>query len=121
MQCLRCGREIAVGDVFCRDCLADMAGHPVKPGTPVLIPKRQETVAPKKQAPRRPAVPPEEQVKRLKRRLRLVSAVLALVLAVGCAAAWFGYRYIVELRSKRLPGQNYSSVTVTAPTGITEP
>lgn len=121
MQCLRCGREIAMGDVFCRDCLENMANHPIKPGTPVLIPKRQEAAVPKKQVSRRPAVPPEVQVKRLKRRLRLVTALLALVLAVGCAAAWAGYAYIVELRSEPLPGQNYSSVTVTAPTGITEP
>ena len=121
MQCFKCGREIPVGDVFCGGCLMDMEKYPVKPGTPVRIPPRQEIVTPKKQAPRRPAAQPEEQVKRLKRRLRLVSAVLALVIAFGCAAAWLGYNYIVELRNKRLPGQNYSSVSTTAPTGVTAP
>lgn len=121
MQCLKCGREIPVGDVFCGDCLTDMEHYPVKPGTPVQIPVRQETVAQKKQVSHRPAVPPEEQVKRLKRRLRLVCGLLALVLALGCAAAWLGYRYIKENRSKYLPGQNYSSVTSTAPDGTTRP
>lgn len=121
MQCLKCGREISAGDVFCRECLADMAHYPIKPGTPLRIPQRQENTAAKKQAPRRPAVPAEEQVKRLKRRLRLVSAVLAVVVALGCLAAWLGYTYIKENRNKRLPGQNYSSVATTAPTGGNEP
>ena len=121
MQCFKCGREIQAGDVFCGDCLTDMEKYPVKPGTPVLIPKRPETVPPKKQAPRRPAAVPEEQVKRLKHRLRLVSALLALTLTIGGALAWLGYNYIVELRSKRPPGQNYSSTVITAPTGVTAP
>lgn len=121
MQCLKCSREIPAGDVFCGDCLMDMEKYPVKPGTPVRIPRRQESAAQKKQAARRTAVPPEEQVKRLKRRLRLVSGLLALVLALGCAAALLGYNYIKKNRDKRLPGQNYSSVTSTAPTGVTEP
>lgn len=121
MQCLKCGREIPVGDVFCQECLVVMEKYPVKPGTPIRLPERQESASQKKQAPRRPAMPPEEQAKRLRRRLRLVSALLAVVMALGCAAAWLGYRYIKENRGKYLPGQNYSSVTTTAPTGITEP
>ncbi len=121
MQCLRCGREIPAGDVFCQECLASMEKYPVKPDTPILLPKRQEPAAQKKQMPRRPVTPPEEQVKRLKRRLRIVSALLVLGIALGCVAAWLGYRYIQENRSKYLPGQNYSSSTSTAPNGTTEP
>ncbi len=121
MQCLKCGREIPAGDVFCQECLAGMGKYPVKPGTPILLPKRQEPALQKKQLPRSPAMPPEEQVKRLKLRLRIVSALLVLGIALGCVAAWLGCRYIQENRSEYLPGQNYSSSTATAPNGTTEP
>lgn len=121
MQCLKCGREIPVGQVFCQDCQTDMAKYPVKPGTPIRIPRRQETASVKKQAAHRSAVPPEEQVKRLKRRLRIVSALLVLCLILAAAAAWLGVNYIKENQGKPLPGQNYSSVIDTAPTGPTSP
>ena len=39
-RCLKCRREIAEGQVFCDDCLAQMKKYPVKPGTPVNLPKR---------------------------------------------------------------------------------
>lgn len=123
MQCLRCGREIPVGQVFCQDCLADMEKYPVKPGTPIQIPKRQEAAPAKKPAARRPSIPPEEQVKRLKRRLWLVSVVLVLVLALGLAGVvvWMDLDHKWANEGKPLPGQNYSSVTGTESTGPTEP
>ena len=31
MNCLKCGREIEEGQVFCNDCLVQMAKYPVKP------------------------------------------------------------------------------------------
>ena len=40
MNCIKCGREIAESQVFCDHCLDNMAAYPVKPGTPVYLPKR---------------------------------------------------------------------------------
>lgn len=40
LNCLKCGREIEEGQVFCNDCLVQMAKYPVKPGTAVQLPSR---------------------------------------------------------------------------------
>lgn len=39
MNCIKCGREIEETRVFCNHCLDRMAAYPVKPGTPVYLPK----------------------------------------------------------------------------------
>lgn len=114
MQCLKCGREIPAEQVFCQECLADMGKYPVKPGTPIRIPKRQETAQVKKPQHRRPAAAPEVQIKRLKQRLWITRALLVAVLILAGAAAWLGLNYIWEKEGMPLPGQNYSSVTDTA-------
>ncbi len=80
MNCLRCGRETAEGQVFCPDCLAEMEKYPVKPGTAVLLLSRSENAAPRR-APKRRAPTAEEQLKTLKRRTRLLTALLAVALA----------------------------------------
>ena len=41
MNCMKCGREAPDGQVFCGDCLERMQAHPVKPGTPVLLPNKK--------------------------------------------------------------------------------
>lgn len=48
MYCLKCGRDTKSEQVFCEACVDGMAQYPVKPGTPVNLPRR----AP--QPPRRP-------------------------------------------------------------------
>ena len=73
MKCMRCGTEIATDAVFCEDCLAEMEKHPVKPGTPVLLPRREKQ-APVKRSKKR-TVKPEEQVHRLRRAVILLSTI----------------------------------------------
>ena len=115
MQCLKCGREIPVGQVFCQDCLTDMEKYPVKSGTPVRLPKRQEAPVVKKQNHRRPPAAPEVQVKRLKLRLWILSLVLVAVLALAGTAVWMLWSRIPRKEVQPLPGQNYSSITDTLP------
>ncbi len=45
MGCLKCGRDLDEGQVFCRECLKFMENHPVQPGTAVLLPTRREAPA----------------------------------------------------------------------------
>lgn len=40
MHCMKCGKEIPEGQVFCDECLEVMTKYPVKPDTPVQILKR---------------------------------------------------------------------------------
>lgn len=115
MQCLKCGREIPVGQVFCQCCLADMEKYPVKTGTPIRIPKRQESAPVKKQSHRRPPADPEVQVKRLKLRLWIANLLLLILLAAAAVGGWMTRNYILRQEGAPLPGQNYSSVTDTKP------
>lgn len=112
MNCLKCGREIDEGHFFCEDCLIGMAKYPVKPGTAVLLPARDGSSAPKKNHyHRRSKVPPEEQLKSLKKRVRILSFFLALCIVLLLALAIPAVRYFKE--DHFLPGQNYSAVTAT--------
>lgn len=120
MQCMKCGREIPAGQVFCEGCLADMEKYPVKPGTAIQLPARREEPPVKKQPSRRRTLSPEEQVKVLKRRLWIVCIILTLVLALLAGGLYLSLDYIRENFGKPLPGQNYSTAETTAPTGATE-
>ena len=75
VNCLKCGREIEEGQVFCNDCLVQMAKYPVKPGTAVQLPSRGSAAVSKKvHSRRRTKAAPEEQLKALKKRIRILSA-----------------------------------------------
>ena len=108
MQCMKCGREIPAGQVFCEECLAEMEKYPVKPGTAIRLPSRREEPQVKKPASRRRQLTPEEQVKGLKRRLWAVSIVMTLLLALTTGCLYMAVSYIWENEGKPLPGQNYS-------------
>lgn len=41
MSCMRCGKETDENQVFCTECLKDMEQQPVKPGTPIQLPNRE--------------------------------------------------------------------------------
>ncbi len=88
MQCIRCGREIPAGQVFCRDCLDEMARCPVKPGTPVQLPVRPTEQPPRRHPPRRsrPQRKPEEQIALLTARLRRLYLALAVAVVVAALA-----------------------------------
>ena len=111
MNCIKCGREVDCEGVFCAECLAEMERHPVKPGTVVLLPPRRSEQTPKKQTRKRRTLTPEEQVRRLKRRCRIMAVLLVLTLAI---AGFFGYiarEAIGQLDIQKFWGQNYSSIT----------
>ena len=85
MNCMKCGREVEEGQVFCQECLALMETDPVRISTPVHIP-RQPT---KRAAAHHSVIHPEEEVKRLERaneNLRvwvILLAMAALLLAMA--------------------------------------
>ncbi len=107
MHCLKCGRETAEDQVFCQTCLDIMAGYPVRPGAPVVLPRRQEAPPPKKQPRRRP-LPPEVQKRNQHRRVRVLSVVSAIAVFLAVLFAIPAWRYVEENRPR--PGQNYTVV-----------
>lgn len=117
---MKCGREIPAGRVFCEACLTDMEKYPVKPGTAIRIPARQEDSPVRKQPTHRKQLSAEEQIRSLKRRLLVLGVLFALLLAVFSGCLYLAMTYIWENEGKPLPGQNYSTVETAAPKAETE-
>ena len=112
MNCLKCGREIDEGQVFCGDCLLDMQKDPVKPGVPVLLPPQAKEEPSQKAHPRRRGKPtPDDQIRSLRIRVRVLAALLAVCVVLLAVLS------LLRLRSYRkgqpLPGQNYSAVSAS--------
>ena len=106
MNCLKCGRETSSEQCFCQDCLLDMQRYPVKPGTVVQLPKRREGSSSRKSTKRRSASL-EDQVKSLKKTLRVLTVLLILSLVIIASLVYPAWEYLVK--DHFLPGQNYSS------------
>lgn len=78
MNCIKCGKNAPGASEFCDECLADMALHPVKPGTPVILPKHENLQTVKHS--RKRALKPEQQLQLMRRRVRLLLALSILLL-----------------------------------------
>ena len=112
MFCLKCGRETAAEQVFCEGCLQTMQQYPVKPGTAVHLPHRDEA---KKPTVRKRGLSLEEQLRQLKRlnkRLRVVAALLTVVL---CIATVMLVHTLLNGETAPLIGKNYTIDTSQAP------
>lgn len=108
MNCMKCGRDVALGQVFCKECLADMANYPVQPGTPVILPNRSATVQPRR-VPARKARKPEEQIGTLRKIIIGLSiAVITISLGFGITTSIL-LNKLEECDNNRQPGQNYST------------
>ena len=108
MGCMKCGRDLEDGQVFCESCLAVMSLDPVKPGTPVNLPPPREESA-RRSTPRKKTVPLEEQVRRLRKLNRRLSFLLALLVVLTIFLGYFTVQHLME-EEGFLPGQNYSSM-----------
>lgn len=111
MNCLRCGKATEENQVFCAGCLRFMETHPVKPGTAIHLPHRNEPAAPRKQVLKRKTPSSEEQVAQLKNQCRkLVLALIAVTAALGlCAGALF--YCLTHPDTPPAQGRNYTTDT----------
>ena len=92
MNCLKCGTEISGEQVFCESCLADMAKHPVKPDTPVLLPTRDKPL-PAKRAHRKLYKPEELVVSQRKLIGWMMALIIVLLIGIGfLTAAMFHFK-----------------------------
>ena len=111
MGCMKCGRDVVEGQTFCTDCLEKMEKYPVKHNTPVILPARRKEA--QKKAPVRRKLPPEEQIRRLRKQNRVLSFLLALSLMLSIFLGYITVLHFME-EDEFLPGQNYTSIE-TAP------
>ena len=109
-QCMKCGRELKAGEVFCETCRDEMEKYPVKPGVVVLLPHRTTNAPKPPKRHRHHQISIEEQLVKLK---KWVSGLWVALILTLTAAGWLGWLQIqdwVEEQAERfLPGQNYSS------------
>lgn len=108
MACLKCGRETAPKEVFCAECQKVMAASPVKPDTPVVLPRRDNV---EKKAPPKKQSKPEEVIGKLRKsvkRLRIAVTILSVLAAI--LASCLGM-LAYQLWQKPDIGFNYSTVT----------
>ena len=121
MNCMKCGREIDAGQVFCESCLAEMEKFPVKPGTVIQLPKRTEYQPPRRATRRKASLSAEEQLARLKKKYhRLVATLVVTLILMASLAVAAGF-VINKLGMQTLVGKNYSTVVSTAPTETEAP
>ena len=113
MRCMRCGEEIQAGAAFCPRCLEEMEKFPVKPGTPVILPPPPKPV--QKTATR--SKRPEEEIRALRRWVKLLLAAVAVLLAALTVVTFL----LVKSRMKGMEtvpiGKNYSTTEETKTPG----
>ena len=85
MYCLKCGNETQDEKIFCEDCLLLAQRYPIKPGTPIQLPRHNQQ---KRTVSQKRTISPEEQVDALKKalfrtRLLLFLVTVALAMALG--------------------------------------
>ena len=116
VNCMKCGREIGEGQVFCDLCLKDMQKYPVKPGIAIQLPHRQESPVLRKTTPKRRQPPtPEEKIQKLKKRVRRLVFLWLLTLLLLAATIYPTILFFRDLTAV-LPGQNYSTITDSSAT-----
>jgi len=107
MQCIKCGRETAQNHVFCDTCLEVMDKSPVKPGTPVVIPKRPRKIHPAAAAKKEK---PEDQIPRLEKLIRtLCWMCLVLFVALSICVGIIVWHFTSTDHGGLAIGQNYST------------
>ena len=109
MNCMKCGREIGEDQVFCSKCLEAMEKSPVNSDVVVMLPVRSDTPV-KKYSPRKKPLSLEEQILRLKRRNRWLTAAVCLLLTLAIVLAMISIDVFRQLDVQKFLGQNYSTV-----------
>lgn len=108
MNCMRCGRDIEDG-AFCGECLENMKKYPVNPGVAIRIPRRPDPQL--KRVQRRKLISEEEQIRSLRKRLWIMTAVAAVLLVMLIGLLIPSVNHFLSEHEVLLPGQNYSAAT----------
>ncbi len=110
LTCMKCGRSIAADQVFCEDCLQDMALHPVKPDTPVVLPPRASDPSAKRPVVHHKKLRKPEEIIHTLRSWVIILGVMATVLALAFAmCVTIVLRLMDQQSMDPSAGQNYST------------
>lgn len=112
MECMKCGRKAENGQVFCKECLASMAEHPVRPGTAIHLPQRTAEAPSRRSAHRKKPLSPEQQIEKLRKANRRL-AICLLLLTVALVLTIAGLvRSLYIQQSTQPTGRNYSTTVI---------
>ena len=117
VNCMKCGREIKSDAVFCQQCLDHMEKYPISEHTLVYVPTEKDRVASvKKNTVAHPVVSPEDQVKRLHRKVEVLRLLVILFMAASLFFGILSVETLHELKLTNLIGKNYTTVVATEAT-----
>lgn len=111
MNCLKCKRETEGTNVFCQDCLQIMENYPVKPGTPVYLPRRPNRNVEKSQPRRRP----EDIILRMQKAVRWLTLVIGVLSLLLCMLAAMLLNTLNQEVQETNIGRNYTTNTSQQP------
>ncbi len=114
MECIKCGKETSGTQMFCSECLEDMANYPVKAGTAIHLPSRP--TANERPAPRSRERSMSETISSLRRLIRWLTVTIAILSILLCATAGFLIHTLDKQAAADMIGRNY-----TTDTSISEP
>lgn len=111
MECLKCGKSTESDHFFCKECMAEMEKYPVKPGTPVKLPRRNAQAPAFREHVRKKIKNAEkEQIGKLYRKIKIL-LILLLIAVTACLVVSALYVRLIYTTPKRPAGQNYSTMT----------
>ena len=111
MNCIKCGAEVREPQVFCDRCLADMERYPVKPNITVNLPNRPVDPPAKRKSRRTRYIKPEDQIRHLRGRIRLLALALSVALVAFAFTAVMLLRVLDTKEDSYGPGQNYDTIS----------
>ena len=109
MNCLKCGRETQQSQVFCQACQEIMQNYPVKPGTVIHLPSRDTSVLEKKQTPEQWEEQSDDQLHKLRRLTRWLTATIALLSLLLCIATGMLVHTLNMNANASAIGRNYTT------------
>lgn len=108
MNCLKCGRETQESQVFCPACQEVMQKHPVKPGTVIHLPHRDAPSA-AKPLPEQWEENNDDQLPKLRRLTRWLTATIALLSLLLCIATGMLIHTLTMGEASSAIGRNYTT------------
>lgn len=112
MNCMKCGRDVALGQAFCKECLEDMSHYPVNPGTPVQIPIQPPVLPGRRSTHTKRAKKPEDQIIRLRKLVRLQTFTVLFLLVILMFLGIYTLKQLYPSEQPLRPGENYLTTEV---------
>ena len=114
MSCMKCGKEVSEGQVFCQECLEEMEKYPVKPGTAVLLPNRPHQAVVHKRSYRK-SRKPEDQISRLRKWNVALCVICCVVMVALILSLLLNLKLMGDQDIHALLGQQNISASQTDP------